>query len=164
MRVSPGQRIIGDVGTFAAAGEIGEFVTATLNQAGAIALTTNVAATITSILLTAGEWDINGVGDWLFAGTTSFTALQLAISLQGAVVPSQAGQTVNGVTLGTDPLEGFITPAEVPGAGVYATGVGPVRVVVPSGASPAPVFLTTLATFTVAGLSAFGTIRARRVQ
>lgn len=137
---------------------------ATVAQGAAIPLTTNTAANVTSISLSAGEWDVSGVVDWLFAGTTSYTALQAALSLVTAALPTQAGATVNGAVLGTDPLEAIVTPANVPGVGTYATGVGPVRITVPATASPAIVFLVTQGTFTVAALSAYGTVRARRVQ
>lgn len=157
-------RVLGDVGKSAAAGEVGELIRSTILQAQAVPLVTNTPASVTSILLSAGEWDVTGVVDWLFAATTSVTALTAVISLVTAAVPPQAGQTINGVILDPDSEESINTPAIVPGAVSFGTGVGPARVVVPNSASPSPVFMVALATFTVAALSAFGTIRARRVQ
>jgi hypothetical protein len=158
-------RVLGDqTGRAAASGEVGELIRSTVAQGAAVALGTNVASNVTSIQLTAGEWDITGVIDWLFAGTTAYTALTAAVSIVSATVPPQPGQTVNGVVLDPDSEESLNVPSNAPGAGSFGTGVGPVRVVVPNSESPATVFLVALATFTVAALSAFGTIRARRVQ
>jgi hypothetical protein len=45
----------------AAAGEVGEYVSATVVSGSAVSITANTAVTITSISLTAGDWDVDGI-------------------------------------------------------------------------------------------------------
>ena len=123
----------------------------------AVSLTTVTTANVTSISLTAGDWDVSGVVDYTFGATTSYTQLQAGISLTSATLAGQAG----GGGLGTDPNVQFATPAQVPTALPYALDIPLTRV---SLAATTTVFLVTQATFTVSTLTAFGTIRARRVR
>lgn len=141
----------------APAGAIGEFITSTVAAGSAVALTTATTANVTSISLTAGDWDVTGVVDYTFAATTSYTQLTAGISLTSATLATQAG----GGGLGTDPNSAFATPAQVPTALAFSLEINPVRVSI---AATTTVFMVTNCTFTVAALSAFGTIRARRVR
>lgn len=140
----------------ASAGFIGEFITSTVATPGAT-LTSPTPSNVTSISLTAGDWDVSGVVDFAFAGTTSYTQVQAGISLTTATLAGQAG----GGGLGTDPNSSFATPAQVPTALPFTVEVNTVRI---SLSATTTVFLVAQATFTVAGLTAFGTIRARRVR
>lgn len=141
----------------AGAGILGEFATATVASGSAVVLGTGVTSNVTSVSLTAGDWDVSGAVDYVFAATTSYTQLQAGISLTSATLASQAG----GAGLGTDPNVSFATPAAVPTALPYTQTVPTVRI---SLAVTTTVFLVSQAVFTVAALSAFGTIRARRVR
>lgn len=141
----------------ASAGFIGEFITSTVAVAGQVTLTTATTANVTSISLTAGDWDVSGVVDYTFAATTSYTSITAGISLTSATLATQPG----GSGLGTDPNSSFSTPAQVPTALPFTMEIAPVRVSI---AATTTVFLVTQATFTVAGLQAYGTIRARRVR
>lgn len=82
----------------AVAGGIGEFICAqvwnggspagcTTNTGTPVALVAGTPATITSISLTAGDWEVCAIGVALPLGTTT-TVFQAAISLVAATVPS----------------------------------------------------------------------------
>ena len=141
----------------AAAGYVGEFITSTVASGSAVTLTTATTANVTSISLTAGDWDVNGAVDYIFAATTSVTQLQAGVSLTSATLAGQAG----GAGLGTDPTVSLAQPAAVPTALPYVQMIAPVRVSI---AATTTVFLVSQAVFTVAACTAFGTIRARRVR
>ena len=140
----------------AAAGVVGEFVTATVAAGGAVALTTAVAANVTSISLTAGDWDVNGQVDHLIAATTSLTQLNASMSLTTAALSPQAG----GAGLGTDATATASFAAMVPTANI-TQGLVMTRLSV---SATTTVFLVAQDTFTLSTISAFGTIRARRVR
>jgi len=140
----------------ATAGNIGELITATVAAGSAVSLTTATSANVTSISLTAGDWDVSAQVDHLAGGTTSITLCQIGISATTATLPTQAG----GSGIGTDPLGILRVPASVP-AGTFSTSVGPVRV---SLSATTTIFLVVNDTFTVSTMSAYGTIRARRMR
>lgn len=140
----------------AAAGFIGQIITATVAAASEVALTTATAADVTSISLTAGDWDVNGQVNHNAAATTNVTLLQIGISATSATLPTQPG----GSGIGTDPLAIERRAASVPG-GVLTTAVGPVRV---SLATTTTIYLVVQDTFTISTMGAYGTIRARRVR
>lgn len=134
----------------AAVGVIGEYVSATVASASAVALTTNTTANVTSISLTAGDWDVDGAVDFKFGATTSYTNLVGGSSIVSATRGAQ------------DTAVDFETPAAVPTAG--ADMVFPIPTTRISIAATTTVFLIAQGTFTVSTLSAYGTIRARRVR
>jgi len=141
----------------APAGAVGELITATVASGSAVALTTTVGANVTSISLTAGDWDITSNMDFTFGATTSVTSMQGGISLTSATLASQAG----GSGLGTDPSAAFATAAQVPTALPSSLDIGPVRLSI---AATTTVFMVAQCSFTVSTLAAFGTIRARRMR
>lgn len=141
----------------AAAGNIGQFVTATVVAASAVALTTAVAANITSISLTAGDWDVSATMDLTPAATTSITVMTVGVSATSATLAGQPG----GGGVGTDPQTTITQAAQVPAAGPISLVVPPVRV---SLAATTTIFLVASCAFTVSTLSAYGTIRARRMR
>lgn len=139
----------------AGAGSVGEFVTATVVAGSAVSLTTATSANVTSISLTAGDWDISSFVDYVLTGATA-TLLQSGASLTTAVLPTQAG----GSGLGTDAL------ATDPNVKTTLTGTeqqdgGPVRLSI---SATTTVFLVAQATFSVGTVTAYGTIRARRAR
>ena len=136
----------------AAAGEIGEFIDSQLPLASAVALTTSVTANITSISLTAGDWDVSAIANFLPAGSTNITQLIGGISTTSATI---------------DPSDNFFRhtqlnfPSFVPGAS--ASGV-PTPVVRISVATTTTIYLVARGLFTVSTLSGYGRISARRVR
>jgi len=133
----------------AAAGFIGEFVTATA-AAGSVSVTTATTANITSISLTAGDWDVVGSIGFTTAASTSVTQAISGISTTTA-------------TLGADGTYARNTIAAfVPGAVEWLDQVTPtVRISV---AATTTVYLVGQSTFTVSTQTAGGVISARRVR
>lgn len=74
-------------GSAAAAGTIGEYISSTRAPGSAIGLTTNVTADITSISLTAGDWDIWGNVEALPDAGVSLTNVATALSTTTATLP-----------------------------------------------------------------------------
>ena len=133
-------------------GAVGEFVTATVATPGS-ALTTATPLNVTSVPLTAGDWDVSASIDYLYTAAT-VTDSRGGPSLNSATLPTQAG----GAGLGTDALvidaANFVTISDT-----ESLIIPPVRVSV---AVTTTVFLVAQCTFSVGTVSAFGTIRARR--
>jgi len=134
-----------------AAGEIGEVISASVASGSAIALTSATAANITSISLTAGDWDVFGWVNFFGNASTSQT------SLIGSVSTTSATLDV------TTPFASLAqsTAAQVVGGATNTFSVGPLRA---SLAGTTTYFLVCRATFTVSTMNCFGGIRARRVR
>lgn len=131
----------------AAAGNIGEKLAAVTLTGAAVSLTTTVTANIDSVSLTAGDWELSG---------------QVAFNLSGATATDMKwGYSTTSATLGAD-----TTYNELPAsyAGVTSTlknNIPPGRISI-SGTTK--VYLVAQSTFTVGTVTAFGTIRARRMR
>ena len=139
----------------AASGNVGELITATIAAGSPASLTTATPANVTSISLTAGDWDISGAVNFVLTGVTG-TLFQSAISLTSATLPTQAG----GSGLGTDPLVGvpLVTTAL---SATYTQNIAPVRLSI---AATTTVYLVAQAAFSAGTNAAYGTIRARRMR
>lgn len=140
----------------AATGFIGEIVSSTIATGASVSTATGSATPITSISLTAGDWDVSGVVDYTLGATTSVTVLaQGSLALNGCMT--------NGVALGAqDTFSQFETAANVMTAAVDPSYVIPtVRVSI---ASTTTVCLIAKDVFTVSTVKAYGTLRARRVR
>lgn len=139
----------------AVVGNVGEFITATVAAGSAVSLVTATAKTVTSISLTPGDWDVSAVGDFtLTAATTSF--FRTGVNVTNNTMPSQTG----GSGIGTDPLVKLplvLTTTTTD----YGQGLPPVRI---SLAATTTIYLVCEATFAAGSVSAFGTIRARRMR
>lgn len=136
----------------ASAGQIGEFSSSVILVGSAIAITSAATVNITSVSLTAGDWDVAGEGWITFAGSPS------AVSIVGAGI---------GVTSATMPT----TPATNTARNVLQNSsfsgqlqVLPLAVTRISLASTTTVFLTGTTTFTGGSASGYGILRARRVR
>ena len=145
-------RGVGAAGGNAAAGDIGEVISAQVLSGAGIALTTGVAKDVTSIALTAGDWDVVGTVGFTTAGTTSVTLIQQSIS--------QTLDTLD-VTPGAFQARGFA--AIVPGVSslFFVMGANRIRI---SLAATTTIHLVAQAVFTVAALTAYGRIEARRAR
>lgn len=133
----------------APSGSIGEFASATLAAASAIALTDTVAANVRSLALGAGDWDVSGV--IVFQASATITAAAAGISSSSGTQATQNSGALNASNLFP--------------AGAF-TGDAPLLtpVVRMSLAAPTTVYLVASAGFSGAGITAYGTIRARRVR
>jgi hypothetical protein len=136
----------------AAAGYVGEYTESSIAIGSAVSLTSGAASNVTSISLTAGDWDVSADVTYSPAATTNFTLAWHSISNTSATQDSTTGAAYN--------IYRF--PAgNVPVAGFNTAGVGPVRKLL---ASTTTIYLVAQATFTVDTLAAFGILRARRVR
>lgn len=133
----------------ATAGNVGEYISATVLSGGAIALTTATPANVTSISLTAGDWDVWGTAGFIANAATTATIFEGGINTISATLP---------------------TP---PGNGTYfqlglAVAAGATEPVMPIGSSrlslavTTTVYLVVQSTFAVNSMSGFGFIAARR--
>jgi hypothetical protein len=146
---------VGVVGTVtndnAAAGLVGEYIESSLLVGSAVNLTSDVAANVTSISLTAGDWDVSAIGRvHANNASTSFTQGLASISATSATLDA-----VNQVNT--------FSAAAVPGNGVNyaALGVPSTRI---SLAATTTIYLVCRAKFTVSTAQAYGVISARRVR
>lgn len=129
-------------------GFVGEDISSVVLEGAGVALTTNVIRDITSIALTAGDWDIYANFGVVGATGTSLTFLNGWIGTSSATA-------VNGTFSSTL----FYSTANI-------IGVTPINMTVPflrvSSAVPFTAYLSCVATFGVSTLTASGQIEARR--
>lgn len=148
--VNRGTGAVGLIGTntnnAAAAGQIGEVISANVVAASAAALTSAVGATVASIALTAGDWDVSG--EVWFSGTGTPNSLHGGINAVAATLPTDSS--------GATARHSVNTPFN---AG--AINVLPLRSCRVLLAAPATYYLVAEAGFTGA-VSAYGNIVARR--
>lgn len=135
----------------AAAGNLGEIIESEILVGSAVALTTNTSANVTSISLTAGDWDVWGNVWYTPAATTSITIHQGAINTVSATLPTAPGAGA---------FYKVVEAALVPNA-IFGESVGQRRL---SLSATTTVYLVAQATFTISTLSAYGYIGARRVR
>lgn len=131
----------------AAAGNIGEIVSSLVATGSAVSLTTATPANVTSISLTAGDWDVEGNVNFNATGAT-ITAGSAGINTTSATVP-------------TDGSEAF--------AGILSTTANTVdTITLPrkriSISATTTVYLVGSRTFSAGTVAAFGGITARRVR
>lgn len=130
----------------AVAGSIGEYSS---NSASGVALTTSTSASITSLALSAGDWDVSGVVTFVPAATTTVQQIISGISTVNNTLPATntGGFNLLALTFSTGAAQAF--------------GTNIVRM---SLAAPTAVYLIAQATFGVSTMTANGFIRARRVR
>lgn len=131
----------------AAAGKIGEYMSSTVLTASAVSLTTDTAADVTSLSLTAGDWDVDGLVWQKIAGGASCTYMAVWISTTSATAPTAPA--------------GGIAQAQFTMVGNNAIPTGAVRI---SLAATTTVYLSTLMGFSIGTMAAYGILRARRVR
>lgn len=139
----------GIVGTTAAdnaqAGSDGEFMTCSATATG---LTTATNLNVCSISLSAGDWNVWGVGEFIPASTTVVTAQLIGITTTSLGSPSAGMYARNGITYtGTGQSSDMATPM--------------IRVNVSTTTS---VYLVAAALFSTSTQTAAGTMYARRVR
>ncbi len=126
----------------AAAGKVGEFISSTVLAAAGVVLTTNTIADVTSIALTAGDWDVWG-NVTIIPAATDLTAAVAWIGSSSASVPDES-----------------MVAAIYPGASAASAGMAcPYRRF--SLAAPATIYLSCDQTFATTA-KACGGIYARR--
>jgi hypothetical protein len=135
----------------AAAGYVGEIIESTVLVGSAVALTSPNAANVTSISLTAGDWDVWGNVFFTPNAATSVTQWRGAVNTTSATLPTRPG---------AGGMYQNIQAALVP-ASDFGQPVGVTRI---SLSGTTTVYLVALGVFTVNTLAAYGYIGARRVR
>ena len=130
----------------AAAGSVGEVITATATQA----LSSGSVVNVTSITLTAGDWDLSGMLRYSTAGATTTTDVTSAIA------------TANNVVSGGS-LVDFFAQTRVTSTTDFATThtFAPTRISISGNTT---YYLNCQGTFATSTASAIGRIRARRMR
>lgn len=143
----PGESTTGS----ATAGNVGEYVESVLNSGSAIAAgATTVGKNLTSISLTAGDWEVQGVIMWVPANTTVLTNTTASVSLT-----TGTGDITNGrVSF----WQGSITGV---GNTTHSNGTISCRF---SLSGTTTIFLVGTATYTTSTLNMYGMIKARRAR
>lgn len=140
-------------GVAASAGQVGEVIQSIVLVGSAVALTTGTAVNITSITLTAGDWNIWGETISAGTATTNFGSFFGSISTTSA--------TLN-TTPGNISLLSYGASGIVPGAGNgTSVSIGPVIANV-SGSTT--YYLIAFDSFTVSTATGWGVITARRIR
>lgn len=133
-----------------AAGNVGQYISSSVLAGSAVSLTTATAANVTSISLTAGDWDVRGMVAFIPGAGTTSTIQYAAISTTSATLPTiGAENNFSGLA---------ITFA---GSQFSVQNVGPMRL---SLSGTTTVYLIAQANFAVSTMSAYGFIGARRVR
>jgi hypothetical protein len=138
-------------GSSAAAGTLGEFVGSKVAVGSAVSLTSATPANVTSISLTAGDWDVRGLVD--FAGASA------------TVVASSLWVFGINTTSATIPVDGTEAQLGVPALSTTSFMVGSGCVYVRLNiTTTTTVYLVAEATFTAGAVAAYGSMTARRVR
>ena len=134
----------------AAAGYVGEYITASVALGSAVGLTTSTATNVTSISLTAGDWDVDGAV-YYTAGATTVNTVGQWVSTTSATLPTPPG-------FGMTFMRATFAMSGTSNNGFL---VGPTRF---SLAATTTVYLSCFTGFSADTLAAYGMIRARRVR
>lgn len=131
----------------ATAGKVGEYISSTVALASAVTLSTSTASNVTSISLTAGDWDVEG--SVAYVSTLATVSGKVSgINTTSATVPND----------GTEVPSGLITTLIT---GNDGTALPRKRINV---TTTTTVYLVAQCTFTVGGVKSYGVINARRVR
>lgn len=145
--------LMGEIdGVAATAGNIGQPFQSTVPSGSAISLTTATPANVTSIALTAGDWDVEGQVTMI-----ATSASMAAGSLQ------EAGINSTSVTLPVDGSESYEPVQNAITTTSFKQTFNIARKIINISAG-ATEFLVAVATFTAGTVTAYGNITARRVH
>ena len=132
------------------AGLVGEYIFSSVLGADEITLSSGTPHDITSIALTAGDWDVSGSIIFDVGGGTTSTNQSAWINTVSASGPTPgSGNNYTSFTVATSASQGF------------TLNVGVLRISV---AVTTTVYLTAASTFAVSTMKAYGFIGARRVR
>lgn len=144
-------RIIGSAtNDSATAGDVGQIIESTIVFGSATSVTNNTAKNLTSISLTAGDWEVTMSAYYIPANTTVTTVAQASISQTSATVNLTAGNW--------NQWQGSITSA---GSTTIATAIPPTRI---SLASTTTIYAVIFSLFSTSTMTCWGRIKARRAR
>lgn len=134
----------------AAAGSVGEYISASVSGGSPTILTTNTTINLTSISLTAGDWDV-----WCSVGLAGGSG----ILIQNVAVGASSTSTTFPAEVGGGAYVSLPYASSANGAIILPTGQARFSL---SGTTT--IYMVVRVTFTVAALGAYGIIAARRVR
>ena len=143
-----GQLLATNVNDDANSGNVGQYVESVIDGGSAVSLTSTTPKNVTSISLTAGDWDVEGLIAFLPALGTTVTDVTAATSTTSATLPAGEHRT-------------SMQWASFSPGGDIAIPICTTRL---SLSSTTTVYLVARAGFGASTLSAYGKIRARRVR
>jgi hypothetical protein len=138
------------------ANQSGEFKSSTVAVGSPVSETTATPVDVTTLSLTAGDWEVSGQIDRVLGGATS-TIYGGGLGVATATLLTQAG----GSGVGTDCLTTQSATFGTTITGNYATKIGPVRV---SLSATTTIYLIAADTFSAGTIGVYGTLRARRIR
>lgn len=131
----------------ASAGSVGERIASAIAVGSAVSLSNGVAANVTSISLTAGDWEVSGNVNFAPTAATGTNALA-GISSTSATIPTDGTEVYDGLQFtGTSELNSITLPAK--------------RILL---AATTTVYLIGKTAFSGGSVAGFGSISARRVR
>jgi hypothetical protein len=133
----------------APAGGLGEYASSLVALGSAIALTTATVSNVTSISLTAGDWDVRGNVNYSEGGVT-VTEIVGGVTSTPATIPTDGSEVYSGAGVGVIGLSAKDS-VTLPSKRLSLSGT-------------TTIYLVAKATFSVGTVSAYGSITARRVQ
>lgn len=125
--------------------------TGTQTRTGGVSLSTGAAATVTGVILTAGDWDCRAVNSHVFGASTSVTILEASINTAATTMAAQ----------GTLAANYHQDAATVMGALGQDLTIGPHRISI---AASTNYYLVEQDTFTVSTDIGFGAMTCRRMR
>lgn len=131
----------------ASAGNLGQYTSSYIVTGSAVSLTTATAANVTTLSLTAGDWDVEGNVNFNGGGATT-TATSAGISTTTATLPTDGSECASGVITSTATYVNTIT---LPRKRISLSGT-------------TTIYLVAKSTFSAGTTTAFGGITARRVR
>ena len=134
----------------AAAGKVGEIITSSVAPGAPVSLSTGTAKTVTSISLTAGDWDVDGLVGFVSNAATSITLIAGAVHTTTDAFPTSPGTGAY-----------FSINLAIGGGATMAIPTGTMRI---SLAAPASAFLVASSNFMTNSNAGYGFIRGRRVR
>ena len=130
----------------ASAGYVGEYISSNVPQASGVSMTTNTDTNITSISLTAGDWDVNGNVYLEPTNINAFSDGKIWTSTTSATKPNDS--SVTGI-LGSSSIYFNAMSFTAPTIRVSVTGT-------------TTVYLSARATFSAGTMTGYGNLTARR--
>ncbi|RYH46223.1 MAG: hypothetical protein EON54_16535 [Alcaligenaceae bacterium] len=141
-----------NTGDNASAGYVGEFLRSDIGSGSAVALSTGTPINVTSISLSAGDWDVEAVARYLGNAATTVNYAEASISVSSGVPDDATGSSfyAAGATyFGTVNGSGFGVPIISKRLSLSSTTA---------------VYLVARSVFGVNACSVYGTLRARRAR
>jgi hypothetical protein len=133
--------------TMADAGYVGEIIGSQVVSGSASAMATNTTLNVTSISLSAGDWEVMGHVN-INSTSATVTATSAGITTTTATIPTNGTEVYSGLQTTTTTTVDSLT-------------VTPVRIAV---STTTTVYLVARSTFSAGSRSAFGVLKARRVR